>query len=92
METKMGLPRGFPEELYRKPLEKEKSMQVCIRCGESFREPEPRGPSSLLERRVSDLCSFCREQIIYRCLHRNLNSKNLKGRCESPAHQDGGER
>lgn len=92
MESKMGLPKGFPEELYKKPLEKgEKSTQVCIRCGEPFRETESCDPSSTLDTRVSDLCGSCREQILCRCLQRGLHSKNLQGRLARSAHQEGGE-
>ncbi len=85
------LPRGFPEELYKKTLPKEKTAWVCVRCGESFRDPEPHGSSSMLERRVSDLCSTCREQILYLCLSRDQEPKNLRGRATGPIHQDGGE-
>ena len=92
METKMALPRGFPEELYEKTLEKEKSTQVCIRCGEPFRETEPHGQSSLLGNRVSDLCSPCREHILYLCLHRDLNSNTLQSRVANSTHRNGGER
>jgi hypothetical protein len=92
METKMALPRGFPEKLYKKTLDREKTSQVCVRCGEPFREPEPQGQSSLLENRVSDLCSPCREHVIYLCLNRGLNPNNLQSRVGKSTHQNGGER
>ncbi len=70
MEAKLDLVRSFPVGLYK---EKEryataKTTQICMRCGEPVHDLD--SPSSRLEYRISALCEACREQIIYRCLHR----------------------
>lgn len=69
MEAKIDLVKGFPEDLYRERYAKVKSTQICMRCGEPVRENN--SPSSKLEYRVSALCEACRNDIIYRCLHRD---------------------
>jgi hypothetical protein len=69
MEAKIDLVKGFSEELYRERYVKAKSTQICMRCGEPVGDQG--SPSTRLDYRISALCESCRDEIIYRCLHRD---------------------
>ena len=67
MDSKIDLVRGFSEEMYKGTYTETKSTLICVRCGEPVRETES---DSKLERLITALCAECRDEIIYRCLHR----------------------